>query len=188
LWDRFLQEIFNEQEQFLEILIKRMLYAIGESKLSQRADDRNAEACCFWLEHIVDPKGWTTSITPSERQLIQAHIVMWCCTHPGHWAQYLGTSMIRLGGKGFGTVWSEILQSGQVPDTDVESQSMLPAGLAGLDGASPDGSSAMQDHMEIDDEQSSIISPKHHQAAGKMRASWTRQVMRPVGEIGAIGN
>jgi hypothetical protein len=95
--------------------------------------------------------------------------------------------MIRLGGKEFETLWSEILQSGQVPDTVVESQSMLPAGLSGLDGVIPDGSSAMQDDMEIDDEQSSIVSPEHHQA-GKLRASWTRQVMRPVGEIGATGN
>jgi ribosomal biogenesis protein LAS1 len=167
MWDRFLQEIFNEQEQFLEILIERMLDNIDQLAVSQRAGDAEAEALCFWLVHIVDPKGWPRSITSAEREAIQAHIIMWCCAHPGHWAQFLGESIIQLGSTEFRSVWSEILQSGQIQGEEAESQ---PA--ADIDSSS-------------DDERAMLASPQH-KVDGNTTASWTRQAMRPVAEVGAI--
>jgi hypothetical protein len=167
MWDRFLQEIFNEQEQFLETLVDFMLAAIEQSAISQRADDREAEALCFWLVHIVDPEGWSTSITSAERESIQAHIIMWCCAHPGHWAQFLGESMIQLGSTEFGLVWSEILQSGQMQDGQAEPRSPT------------------QLDAPAQDEQFKLASPQHKSDSDPV-ASWIRQVVRPVAEIGAL--
>jgi hypothetical protein len=163
LWDRFLQEIFHEQEQFLEILISFMLDNIDQSAISQHAGDREAEALCFWLVHIVDPRGWSSSITSAEREAIQAHVIMWCCAHPGHWAQFLGESMIQLGSTEFRSVWSKILQSGQMQGEEAESQ---PA--TSLDVPIEDEHALPQQNLD-----------------GNTVASWTRQVVRPVAEIGA---
>jgi hypothetical protein len=164
LWDRFLQEIFNEQEQFLEILVNLMLETIDQSAVSQQATDRDAEALCFWLVHIVDPRGWSSSITSVEREAIQAHIIMWCCAHPGHWAQFLGDSMIQLGSTEFGSVWSKILQSGQMQGEEAESQPATP--------------------LDVPMEDEHALSQQNGDS--NTVASWTRQVVRPVAEIGAI--
>lgn len=204
IWDQLLQEIFAEHHQFLPCFVDRMLASIATlpATATRPEYDVDTEALGMWTLHLLESSksGWGTALTASERQLLQTHTIMFCCTHPGHWTHHLGVSLLHLAGSEFQETWADILASSRVSGGDDEanlessapaevSQGPRPARRARTEDpcATDDRQRriALQD-SDIDGESESRMDLGEEEVTGMQKNSWTRQVVCSAGPIGRL--
>lgn len=178
IWDPLLQEMSRDKKRFLQVLINSILHLLDQTPMHGADANADAEALCLWLIHFVDPQSWAVLVL-AEKQLIRTHIVKWCCTHPGHWAQYLGAAILRSGGEEFERVWADILNAGLLGlhgQTSLTSDA--PAEVQGPAAAEGSGAMAVDQlgmHGEGGDVPMTLSGVSGDDAA---RANWVRQPAR----------
>ena len=94
IWDPLLKQLATSQRNFLPVLVKCFLRALGDEAAVHPEQDPERDAQLMWLIHLFNSKEWAF-VPAAVRRALRQQILKWSCVYPGNWVHMLGSTLVR---------------------------------------------------------------------------------------------